>query len=148
MKNKKIILTTLSPKTHRTSEENLGIEYLKSSLLKENYNVEIIDAWLNDLNINTVYEKIISQESDILFIGISSYMSNTAPTIELISMLREHNPNIKIACGGFGPTFYPNEYLKSGSNYIIRGEGEKVICDLAKCIEENKLPYQVKYWVC
>ena len=47
MKNKKIILTTLSTKTHRTSEENLGIEYLKSVLVKEGYEVEIIDAWLN-----------------------------------------------------------------------------------------------------
>ena len=38
---KKIFLVTLSPKTHRTSEENLGIEYLKASLTKselEKYN--------------------------------------------------------------------------------------------------------------
>lgn len=144
MKNKKIILTTLSPKTHRTSEENLGIEYLKSSLVKSGYSVEIIDAWLNELKIEDVYEKIISQEDNILFVGISSYMSNTSPTIKLISMLKKHNPNIKIACGGFGPTFYPEEYLKSGSDYIMRGEGEKAICELAKCIEEGKVPYEVK----
>lgn len=144
MENKKVILTTLSPKTHRTSEENLGIEYLKSSLTKENYDVEIIDAWLNELDVETVYEKIVSQENDILFIGISSYMSNTAPSVELISMLKKHNPNIKLVCGGFGPTFYPGDYLKSGSDYIIRGEGEKAIIELAKCIEENKLPSKVK----
>ena len=143
MKNK-IILTTLSPKTHRTSEENLGIEYLKSSLVKENYDVEIIDAWLNEYDVKTVYEKIIAEEYNILFVGISSYMSNTAPTVELISMLKKHNPNIKIVCGGFGPTFYPKEYLKSGSDYIIRGEGEKAICLLADCIKENKIPYDVK----
>jgi len=144
MKNKKIILTTLSPKTHRTSEENLGIEYLKSSLVKEGYNVEIIDAWLNEMEVEEVYEKIISEEENILFIGISSYMSNTAPTIKLISMLKKHNSNIKVACGGFGPTFYPQEYLKSGSDYIMRGEGEKAICELARCIEEEKKPYNVK----
>ncbi len=143
MKNK-IILTTLSPKTHRTSEENLGIEYLKSSLVKENYDVEIIDAWLNEYDVKTVYEKIIAEEDNILFVGISSYMSNTAPTVELISMLKKHNPNIKIVCGGFGPTFYPKEYLKSGSDYIIRGEGEKAICLLANCINENKVPYDVE----
>lgn len=144
MKNKKIFLTTLSPKTHRTSEENLGIEYLKSSLVKAGYNVEIIDAWLNELEVENVYEKIISQENNILFVGISSYMSNTAPTIKLISMLKKHNPNIKVACGGFGPTFYPEEYLKAGSDFIMRGEGEKTICELAKCIEEVKQPYNVK----
>ena len=144
MKNKKIILVTLSPKTHRTSEENLGIEYLKSSLVNAGYNVEIIDAWLQELEVADVYNKIILQEDQILFVGISSYMSNTAPTINLISLLKNHNPEIKIACGGFGPTFYPEEYLKSGSNYIMRGEGEKAICELARCIEEKKQPIYVK----
>ena len=144
MKNKKVILTTLSPKTHRTSEENLGIEYLKSSLAKENYDVEIIDAWLNELDVDTVYKRIISQENNLLFVGISSYMSNTAPTVELISMLKKYNPNIKIVCGGFGPTFYPEDYLKSGSDCVIRGEGEKAIVEVANCFKENKEPYQVK----
>ena len=144
MNNKKIILTTLSPITHRTSEENLGIEYLKSSLAKAGYSVEIIDAWLNDLEIEDVYKKIVNQEENILFVGISSYMSNTLPTVKLISMLKKHNPKLKIACGGFGPTFYTEEYLKSGSDYIMRGEGEKAICNLAKCIEKGKKPYKVK----
>ncbi len=31
----KIILTTLSPDTHRTSEENLGLSYLTAVLRKE-----------------------------------------------------------------------------------------------------------------
>ena len=116
MSNKKIILTTLSPKTHRTSEENLGIEYLKASLVREKYDVEIIDAWLNELEVEEVYNRIIAQEENILFVGISSYMSNTAPTVKLMQMLKKHNPNIKIACGGFGPTFYPEQYLRSESD--------------------------------
>ena len=68
MQDKKIFLVTLSPKTHRTSEENLGIEYLKSSLVKNGYQVEIIDAWLNELEVDYVYNKIISEEENILFI--------------------------------------------------------------------------------
>ena len=144
MSNKKIILTTLSPKTHRTSEENLGIEYLKASLVREKYDVEIIDAWLNELEVEEVYNRIIAQEENILFVGISSYMSNTAPTVKLMQMLKKHNPNIKIACGGFGPTFYSEQYLRSGSDYIMRGEGEKSICELAKSIEKNQIPYDVK----
>lgn len=144
MKDKKIILTTLSPKTHRTSEENLGIEYLKSSLVKNGYEVEIIDAWLNEMEVEEVYKKIISQKDNLLFAGISSYMSNTAPTIKLISMLKEYDENIKIVCGGFGPTFYPEEYLKSGSDYIIRGEGEKAICELADFIDSTKTECSIK----
>ena len=144
MKNNKIFLVTLSPKTHRTSEENLGIEYLKSSLIKQKYSVEIIDAWLNELDVNTVYNKIINDEENILFVGISSYMSNTQPTVDLIQKLKNKNPHIKIACGGFGPTFYSNDYLKAGSDYVLRGEGEESICELAKCIENDIEPTFVK----
>ena len=46
----KIILTTLSPDTHRTSEENLGLSYLTAVLRKNGYNVEIIDGWLGGLS--------------------------------------------------------------------------------------------------
>ena len=46
--NKIVYLITLSPKSHRKSEENLGIEYLKPALTKNGYCVQIIDAWLNE----------------------------------------------------------------------------------------------------
>lgn len=144
MKNKKIFLITLSPKTHRTSEENLGIAYLKSSLIQKKYNVEIIDAWLNEYTVDEVFEKLMNEKDNILFIGVSSYMSNTAPTIDLITKIKNRDKNIKIVCGGFGPTFYPNQYLESQADYIIRGEGEEAICELANCIEKNQEPINVK----
>lgn len=144
MKKNKVFLITLSPKTHRTAEENLGIEYLKSSLINKNYDVEIIDAWLNNYTVDEVFEYLKSQEENILFVGISSYMSNTEPTIDLINKLKNLNNNIKIVCGGFGPTFYPEQYLKSKSDFIIRGEGEKAICELADCITNKEEPSNVK----
>lgn len=143
MKNK-IFLVTLSPKTHRTSEENLGIEYLKSSLLKDDYDVEIIDGWLCELDVDEVFKKIINEKDKTLFVGISSYMSNTKPTIELINMLKQVDSNIKIACGGFGPTFYPKEYLQNGSDYVMLGEGEESILELARCIKKDELPIDIK----
>lgn len=135
--NKIVYLITLSPKSHRTSEENLGIEYLKSALTKNGYCVQIIDAWLNEYSVEEVYHMLLPKLEEILFVGISTYMSNTAPTIELIKMLKGIDPNIKIVCGGFGPTFYPTDYLKEGSDYIIRGEGEDAICELANCLANN-----------
>lgn len=138
MDTKKIILVTLSPKTHRTSEENLGLEYLKSCLVEKNYDVKIIDAWLNELDVKTVYDEIMQDKDNILFVGISSYMSNTKPTLELIEMLKSTDENIKVACGGFGPTFYPAEYLNNGADFVMRGEGEDVICMLADALNYNK----------
>lgn len=141
--NKMIYLITLSPKSHRTSEENLGIEYLKAALTKNGYRVQIIDAWLNEYSVEEVYHLLLPKLKEILFVGISTYMSNTAPTIELIKKLKNIAPSIKIVCGGFGPTFYPADYLKEGSDYIIRGEGEDAICELADCILNNNEPLDV-----
>lgn len=136
MKKNKIILTTLSPQTHRTSEENLGILYLKSSLEKSGYEVIIIDGWLNDLSVEKVYQKIIDID-DILYIGISSYMSNTKPTVELINKLKQYKSDIKIVCGGFGPTFYPDEHLKCGADIVARGEGEETLVEIADALLNN-----------
>ena len=144
MKKNRIILVTLAPITHRTAEENLGLEYLKSVLVEKNFDVEIIDGWLNDLSVDDVYSKIAENPDNILFVGISSYMSNTAPTIELIKKIKNSMQDIKIVCGGFGPTFYPNEYLNSKSDFIIRGEGEEAICELADALLNNKEPIEIK----
>lgn len=143
-KKNKVILVTLSPKTHRTSEENLGLGYLKSSLNESGYSVEIIDGWLCNYTLDEVFNRIIADEGNILFIGFSSYMSNTRPTIDLINKIKLHNKKLKIVCGGFGPTFYPEEYLNNGSDFIIRGEGEKTIVELANCFSNYESPDYLK----
>jgi radical SAM superfamily enzyme YgiQ (UPF0313 family) len=143
MKSNTIILTTLSPKTHRTSEENLGIEYLKSSLVEQGYEVQIIDGWLNELSVDKVFDQI-NNVPNPLFVGISSYMSNTMPTVELMQKLKQSNASINLVCGGFGPTFYPEEYLKNGADIVIRGEGEEIICNIANALKLNKPINDVK----
>jgi len=141
MRSKKIILTTLSPNSHRTSEENLGIGYLKSALVKNGFTVIIIDGWLESLSLEEVYKKI-KENTDVLFVGLSSYMMNTKPTIELIKKLKEDQ--IITVCGGFGPTFFPNEHLDAGAEYVLRGEGEKSIIELANAFYYNSSIQEVK----
>ncbi len=141
--SRNIVLVTLAPKTHRTSEENLGLGYLKAVLVEANYNVKIIDGWLNELTVDEVYNQIMEVENP-LFVGLSSYMSNTLPTINLINKLKQTNPQLTIVCGGFGPTFYPIEHLNNGADIVVRGEGEKVIVNLAKCLEAKSDLLNVK----
>ena len=145
-RDKRIILTTLSPDTHRTSEENLGLAYLAAVLRKNGYNVEIIDGWIGGLTDEAVLNKIInSKDTDI--VGISCYMSNNDKSIELAKRIREINPNIKLMCGGFGPSFNPQKFVKDDIfDIAMIGEGEESIvevCDYftgigSKQIEEIK----------
>lgn len=145
-RDKRIILTTLSPDTHRTSEENLGLAYLAAVLRKNGYNVEIIDGWIGGLTDEEVLNKIInSKDTDI--VGISCYMSNNDKSIELAKRIRKINPNIKLMCGGFGPSFNPQKFVKDDIfDIAMIGEGEESIvevCDYftgigSKQIEEIK----------
>ncbi len=129
-RDKRIILTTLSPDTHRTSEENLGLAYLAAVLRKNGYNVEIIDGWLGGLTDEAVLSKIInSKDTDI--VGISCYMSNNDKSIELAKRIREINPNIKLMCGGFGPSFNPQKFVKDDIfDIAMIGEGEETIVEV------------------
>lgn len=145
-REKKVILTTLSPETHRTSEENLGLSYLAAVLRKNGYNVEIIDGWLAGLKDEEVLKKIIDKK-DTSIVGVSCYMSNNDKSIELVRKIRSINPNIKLICGGFGPSFNPQKFVKDGVfDIAMIGEGEESIvevCDYllgksSKKIEEIK----------
>ena len=132
-----IILTTLSPDTHRTSEENLGLAYLTAVLRKNGYNVEIIDGWLGGLEDKEVLRKIIDRK-DTSIVGISCYMSNNDKSIELAKRIRSVNPNIKLMCGGFGPSFNPQRFVKDGVfDIAMIGEGEQTIVEVCDYLTGN-----------
>lgn len=125
--NFKIILTTLSPNSHRTAEENLGIGYLASSLRKNGFLVEIIDGWLEGISDDEVFKRISSIDN-IGIVGISCYMSNNDSSIALAKKIRKNYPNIHLICGGFGPSFTPNKFLSSNTFEVAMiGEGENTI---------------------
>lgn len=129
-RDRKIILTTLSPDTHRTSEENLGLSYLTAVLRKHGYNVEIIDGWLAGLTDEEVLKRIINSQ-DVSIVGVSCYMSNNEKSIELSKKIKSINPNIKMMCGGFGPSFNPQKFVKDGIfDVAMIGEGEESIVEV------------------
>lgn len=126
-----IYLITLKPSSHRTAEENLGIQYLASMLSSSGYRVKIRDAWLDDtLDDRQIEKKVLSEKEDVLFVGTSSYMLNNGATCDLINKLS--NYGIDVVSGGFGPTFEPEMFLNSGAKLVMVGEGENTIVEVAK----------------
>lgn len=137
-KTKKIILTTLSPNSHRTAEENLGIGYLASSLRENGFLVEIIDGWLEGISDDEVFARI-SSDKNIGIVGVSCYMSNNDSSIALAKRIRENYPNIHLICGGFGPSFTPNKFLSSDTFEVAMiGEGENTIVEVCECLLSGK----------
>ena len=133
--NNFIILTTPSPVSHRTAEENLGIGYLAAVLRNNGFDVKIIDGWLMGLTPSELAQKI-TQERTPLFVGVSAYQSNIDQAIKTLNIIRRHK-SIPFVVGGFGPTFSPELFLNSGFDITMRGEAEKSILDIAKYFQHK-----------
>ena len=134
-KNNFIILATPAPISHRTAEENLGLGCLSAVLQHNGYNVKILDAWLNGWSPDELAKNILSEPNPI-FVGISAYQSNIDQAVKTLNAVKKLK-DIKFVAGGFGPTFSPDLFLDSGFDYVIRGEGENAIFELANALQTN-----------
>lgn len=128
-------MATPAPVSHRTAEENLGLGYLSAVLQKNGFEVKILDAWLNGWTPDELANKIL-QDKDPLFIGVSAYQSNIDQALKTLDAIKQQK-NITFVAGGFGPTFSPDLFLDSGFDFVIRGEGEQAICDLAQALQDK-----------
>lgn len=119
--------------SHRTAEENLGVGYLASYLRKNDIEVVIIDAWLGKISYQELNKKIdeIFINNDVLFIGISTYVSNIGSVCPIVAFLKQ-NYNVPIVAGGFGPSFFTKEFLEIGIDIVSIGEGEETNLELCK----------------
>lgn len=57
-------------------------------------------------------------------ICISTRSANDSIMPAMLRCIREACPGVPIACGGYGPTYDPEHYLRHGVDIVLRGEGE------------------------
>lgn len=131
--NTRVVLCTPPSPTHRTAEENLGIGYIAKMLRNEKFTVDIIDGWLEGYSIQEIAQLILSL-NDIKVLGISAYRSSLNDVRNLILILRDSGFTSPIVAGGFGPTFYDDDFLRIGIDVVVRGEGEKCFPKLVEAI--------------
>lgn len=135
---KVIVLITLNAGSHRTAEENLGLSYLAAVLRHKGYAVTVIDGWLYGLGQEAIIRKL-EEIPGILFIGISSYRSSLPEAACFIARLRSAGIAAPVVAGGYGPTFYPEDYFRAGADFVVAGEGERPITSLAEDLMAGKL---------
>lgn len=130
----KIVLVRPSYKSHIITPP-LGIGYLASSLKKHGINAKIIDGLRNNLDHETLLKKIISEKPDA--VGITCLTSFYNEVVALSKALK--TKGYKVIIGGVHPTFLPLETITdSGADYVVCGEGEIALVELAKNKFVNK----------
>ena len=136
MKKPLILLITTATASNKTAEENLGLAYIASTCRANNFEVEIIDGWLENLSTDDIVNKILQKRKPI-FIGFSCNQLNTPTAIEIAKYLKRTFPKIPLVAGGFSPTFNPQKFLDSGFDFVSLAEGEETLLKLGEFFLNN-----------
>ncbi len=135
----KIVL--VNPNPVYTPNFHLGLIFLAGKLKKAGYDVRIYDfGYFDDYYraINEGIDKVLDERPNL--VGITTRCDDYPVALDVAKKIKEENESIKTVLGGIHATFTAKETLKYFNfiDFIIKGEGEKTIVDLAKTIENNK----------
>ena len=115
----------------------ISILYLAASLQKAGYNVAVIDRDEDNISDLDILKRLNDYQPTL--IGIPLFSNHMRTAYDLVNLLSSHNADWKIVIGGPHATARPEQVLEifKGCNYVLRGESEDSIVDLARCIENN-----------
>ena len=131
----KILLLNMPVKFNswQNLEMPLGIAYIASELEKHGHNVEIIDYEVEPFG-KIEFQNILNSSKPEV-IGVSFRSSSYASAKNICSLIRQTNPDIKIALGGHHATAFPEDTLKDmNADFIVRQEGEYVMARLLEAL--------------
>ena len=115
----------------------LGIAYVASSLIKSEFDVTIIDAFLENLPLEDIFKKI--DQIGPRIIGFRSIVATFDKTCALAKSIKKRYPDLVILLGGPHASMVKGSILDDHHEFdiIVLGEGEVTVCELASSIENN-----------
>ena len=124
----KILLVRPNYKSHIITPP-IGLGYLASYLKKNGIEANILDGLRDNLNNESLKKLIVNQQPDA--VGITCLTAFYSTVVSLSRMLKQ--AGLRVIIGGVHPTVLPFDTLRdSGCDYIIAGEGEKALLQLAR----------------
>ncbi|MBS3117922.1 B12-binding domain-containing radical SAM protein [Candidatus Woesearchaeota archaeon] len=108
-----------------------------ATLVNQEYEVKIIDQQLDQ-----EWKKHIRQElnQNPLLVGMGAMTGEQLRhAIEIAEFVRQEEKKMPIVWGGIHPTLMPEQTIKDARvDYVVKGEGEVTIKELAKSLEKGK----------
>lgn len=116
---------------------SLGVGYISSFLRSKGIDTVILDAYAEDLNIESTVKRIKEINPDI--IGFSVLTPAIPIALKLAEAVKNNNKNIITVFGGIHPSLMPEETLKNlNVDFVVRGEGEITFYELVKALEKKE----------
>ena len=111
----------------------LGILYLCSHLREKGFDVEVFDTTFSRHEL--LFEHLRTEKPSVL--GIYANLMTRSNVVEIINVAREAGWTTVV--GGPESGSYALEYLQSGADYVIVGEGELTMEDLLTALRRGAL---------
>jgi len=130
--SKEVLLVFLGKYNAPNPQVPLALLHLANPLLKEGYNVRILDMRVTNYRDVKVGRPI--------FAGITSMSGHQIKYgLEFAKKLRAELPNCPIVWGGVHPTLLPEQTAQNSYvDIVVRGEGEETITELANKLYTNQ----------
>jgi radical SAM superfamily enzyme YgiQ (UPF0313 family) len=115
----------------------INLAYIAALLEENHHEIEIIDLQIECRSIKKLIERIKKFNPEL--IGITSVTPTFPYALKLAELFKKVKKDMKIVLGGIHVTAMPEDTLKNDCvDFVVIGEGEKTIVELADAIEKNK----------
>lgn len=113
----------------------LGLVCIGSTLEEEGYDVTILPTSRFEN-----YTEIIEKEcKDSMLVGITNLTTEVSHAIDISEFIKNKYPKLPIVWGGWHTTLFPEQTVESSLvDYVIVGDGDELIVQLANSIRDSK----------
>ncbi len=117
----------------------IGLMYVAAALEKAGFEVQMLDNYLMKKSIDEVKQFVTKINPQI--VGITCGSATYPRCIETAKAIKEAQPKCKIVVGGWHASYMPESLLAYPEiDYVVMGEGERAITQLATCIATGNEP--------
>ncbi len=115
----------------------LGILYLAAVLEEKGVDVSVLDQPAEGFTTDETVGWVNKEDPDM--VGFSTFGSSGRTAAKISGKLKEQNPNLTIVFGNQYATFNSERILRKydSVDIIVRGEGERTIVELVKCLDQK-----------
>ena len=111
----------------------LGILYLCSHLRQRGFDVEVFDTTFSSRE--SLFRHLEIEKPSVL--GIYANLMTRSNVVEIIRVARE--AGWRVIVGGPEPGAYAQEFLESGADFVVFGEGESTMQELLTAIRDSDI---------
>ena len=118
--------------------EPLGILYIAAVLKGSGYEVSVIDAQAQNINIEALKKLILQRNADI--VGFSTFTCNGAVVYALGQWLKYNSPEKLVILGNVHASAYARQYLENKCcDIVVHGDGEYAFLKILESYQNGLL---------